>query len=66
MVFTFISYSLVMPLLLSCTGITDNKILEKKKPNVLFIIADDLRPDLGVYGNNEMQTPNIDTLVKKY
>ncbi len=65
LVFTLLSYSLVMPVLLSCTGITDNKILEKKKPNVLFIIADDLRPDLGVYGNNEIQTPNIDALAKK-
>lgn len=31
-----------------------------KHPNILFISVDDLRPDLGVYGNDEIITPNID------
>ena len=30
------------------------------RPNVLFISIDDLRPDLGCYGNREIKTPNID------
>ncbi|WP_316812172.1 sulfatase [Pedobacter heparinus] len=36
----------------------------KTKPayNVLFIFVDDLRPELGCYGNNYMHTPNIDQL----
>ena len=34
---------------------------EKKHPNILFISIDDLRPDLGVYGNEEIITPNIDS-----
>ncbi|KAK5643922.1 hypothetical protein RI129_007767 [Pyrocoelia pectoralis] len=35
------------------------------KPNVLLIIVDDLRPSLGVYGDKNARTPNIDTLAKK-
>jgi len=34
--------------------------VEKKRPNILFISIDDLRPDLGVYGNEDIITPNID------
>lgn len=33
--------------------------------NVLFIMADDLRPLLGCYGNPEMHTPNIDRLAQR-
>lgn len=32
------------------------------KPNILFICVDDLRPDLGCYGNNHIKSPNIDKL----
>lgn len=34
------------------------------KPNVLFIVVDDLRPSLGCYGEKYMVTPNIDNLAK--
>ena len=33
-----------------------------RKPNVLFIAVDDLRPELGCYGAKGMLTPNIDRL----
>jgi len=33
-----------------------------EKPNVLFIAVDDLRPQLGCYGETWMKTPNIDRL----
>lgn len=34
------------------------------KPNVLFIMVDDLRPALGCYGDKFAHTPNIDALAK--
>jgi iduronate 2-sulfatase len=36
-----------------------------RKPNVLFIAVDDLRPQLGCYGQTQMITPNIDRLAKE-
>lgn len=33
-----------------------------KSPNVLFIAIDDLRPELGIYGNKIIHSPNIDQL----
>lgn len=37
---------------------------ETKRPNILFIPVDDLRPELGCYGNTIIKTPNIDRLAK--
>lgn len=34
------------------------------KPNVLLILIDDLRPELGVYGSRNAHTPNIDSLAE--
>ena len=33
-----------------------------RSPNILWIIAEDLSPDLGCYGNTIVKTPNIDKL----
>ena len=38
---------------------------QKKKPNVLFIAVDDLKPELGCFGNKMIKTPNIDKLAKR-
>ena len=37
----------------------------KKRLNVLFLISDDLRPELGAYGNPFIKTPNIDRLAAR-
>ena len=37
----------------------------KRKYNVLFISSDDLRPDLGSYGNPIVRTPNVDRIARR-
>ncbi len=37
----------------------------RKKPNVLFIAVDDLRPQLKCYGHEQMISPNIDRLASQ-
>jgi iduronate 2-sulfatase len=51
---------IVVPLLLAATGLA-----APVRPNVLFIVADDLGTQLGAYGHREVLTPNIDRLASK-
>ena len=37
---------------------------ETSHPNVLFLVVDDLRPELGCYGKDYIKSPNIDGLAK--
>lgn len=49
-----------------CTG-SEGKNNEPKfiRPNVLFLIVDDLRPELGAYGASHIHSPNIDKLASR-
>src|SRR5262249_16849799 len=38
---------------------------ETRRPNVIFIVADDLNVNLGCYGHPLVQSPHIDRLAKK-
>jgi arylsulfatase A-like enzyme len=62
---------LVLPLLFlgtiilsSCSSKEEKAKNEKVQPNILFIPVDDLRPELGAYGNDYVISPNIDRLAK--
>lgn len=58
--FVLVSLSLVL-----CLTAVASAADEGKRPNVLFIAVDDLRPDLGCYGHPDAKTPNIDALAKR-
>lgn len=47
--------------LISCQEIPE----KHRKPNILFICIDDLRPELHAYGANYIKSPNIDALADK-
>jgi len=54
--------NLALFVLLSLTFSCNNTETRPPGPNILFIPVDDLRPDLGCYGNNQIITPNINRL----
>ena len=60
----------VLPLLLStisltCAAANAANTAAPDKLNVLLIVVDDLRPELGCYGVPEIKTPNIDRLADR-
>jgi len=51
---------------LTIPGISKTGNSNRKRPNILFLLADDQRADaIGAYGNNHIKTPNLDWLVRQ-
>jgi len=50
---------------LGCGALAADKKASARRPNIIFILADDLGwAELGCYGNNFNETPNLDRLAK--
>ncbi len=62
----FLTKNILLILLFSVFFSCKNQEQEKKqKPNIIYIIADDLGyAELGCYGQQKIETPNIDNLAK--
>ena len=57
--------SFLLVLLVTCGAVPEVEAAEPRKPNVIFILADDLGyGDLGCYGQKRIETPNIDRLAR--
>lgn len=55
----------ILPLLFSLLALLPLCATAAEKPNVLFIAVDDMRVELGCYGNSLVQSPNIDKLAER-
>ena len=58
---------LILCLCLTSTILPMTKVQarEARRPNILFIAVDDLRPELGCYGSEIVRSPNIDHLAEQ-
>lgn len=59
---TNLFYLLLLLVVVGCAPATKEKSAAEKPKNVLFIAIDDLRPELGCYGQSQIKSPNIDKL----
>ena len=58
-------HTLTLALLASSFALGHSSFAADFKPNVLFIAVDDMRPELGCYGNKIIKSPNIDRLAAR-
>lgn len=59
------SKTLLFLAILFIAQISCKQEIEEEKPNILFIMVDDLRPELGAFGVTHIQSPNIDKLASE-
>lgn len=53
----------IIVLFILCSSCASERELEEKKPNIIYILADDLGyGELGSYGQQKIETPNLDRL----
>ncbi len=45
--------------------VTSALAIAAERPNFVWIIADDMSPDIGVYGLDQVKTPNLDRMAKE-
>jgi arylsulfatase A-like enzyme len=63
---SFLLLVLIIVLASSCRTSKEKATSNRKLPNIIFILADDLGyGDVGAYGQTMVQTPNIDLLAKQ-
>ncbi|RMG61622.1 MAG: arylsulfatase [Bacteroidetes bacterium] len=59
-----LSFLLLLPLL-ACQPSTEDQAATHARPNILWIVADDLGTDLGCYGEAAVHTPHLDRLAQE-
>lgn len=64
-IYTQRSLFLLFFILLSIAFHAQAQAIKNKKPNILWIVAEDMSPRLGCYGDNTIKTPNIDLLASE-
>ena len=59
-----LAFSLLIGLV-ACSDGPEKESATGNRPNVLFIAVDDLRPEIGAYGNEFIHTPNMDRIAQE-
>ena len=61
----FPAYLIFILFIISCNPQKSSDSNAISRPNILWIVADDLGPDLASYGNENVYTPNLDKLASE-